>query len=241
MPMLQRGLALLLIVIVNIGSVATARAQEQGVAAIFSPLEGGTIAGVVPVMGVATHPQFHHYEVAFSYEPNPTDSWFSIGETGVLPVDNERLAVWDTTQIGDGLYAVRLRVFFSEKEFSEVIAHNVHVQNIQPTPTPTVPSTATTIMATAASVAATPTLPLPPPPTPTPFGTQPLIVLPPTATPRPTLSAGLVPRDTSSTNFAFLDAANLLNAFGYGVRLTAIIFLLLGTYAGARALLRHRR
>src|SRR5262245_43526889 len=74
-------------------------AQDQGLAVITSPLEGSGAAGIVPISGTATHPQFERYELSFAYSPNPTDTWFPIAPRGTAPVVNEVLGRWDTSQI----------------------------------------------------------------------------------------------------------------------------------------------
>src|SRR5574341_1764171 len=90
---------------------APVQAQDQGVAAITAPLEGAVVSGFVPVIGTATHPQFQRYELAFGYDPNPTDTWFSLGEPFASQVVNDVLGRWDTTGLSDGTYLLRLRVY----------------------------------------------------------------------------------------------------------------------------------
>ena len=84
-----------------------------GAAEIADPQPGQALRGVVLIRGTAQQPAFDHYEVSFSYEPNPTADWFAIEAAGSSPVQNGQLASWDTTQIADGAYKLRLRVFSS--------------------------------------------------------------------------------------------------------------------------------
>jgi hypothetical protein len=230
-----RRLALLFIIILFSAlprtrglQLRSAYAQDPGVAVITAPLEGAVVSGIVPLLGTATHPQFQRYELAFGYDPNPTDTWFSIGDPGPSPIANDVLGRWDTTHLVDGAYLLRLRVYWSERDFLETFVRHVRVQNATPTATPAAIGT----------------------PTPRPAdiitpsggdGTQPAIALPPTSTPRPTPGQpGIVGGGSSPAFTTRLNARLIAEAFLNGVRLTAIIFALLGTYVGLRAFLRSR-
>lgn len=212
-------------------------AQDQGAAIIAAPVEGAIISGLVSIAGTATHPQFRRYELAFSYDPNPTDTWFSIQEQSTNQVTNDLLGSWSTTEITDGVYALRLRIYWSERDFLEAFVHNVRVQNA----TPTLPPEANL----------TPTL-MPNLDTPAPLvesstpsvatATQPLIVLPPTSTPRPATGGGnstINGEPTSSSSR--LNAVLIQGSFLEGVKFSLIGFALLGIYAGVRTALRSRR
>ncbi len=110
-----------------------ANAQTQGVAVITSPLDGAVLSGLVPITGTATHPQFQRYELAFAYSPNPTNTWFAIQPPVTTQVVNEIMGRWDTAQITDGLYSLRLRVYYSDTAYLEAFVQNVRVQNATPT------------------------------------------------------------------------------------------------------------
>jgi hypothetical protein len=207
--------------------VARVHAQDQGVAVITSPLEGATISGLVPIIGTAAHPQFQRYELAFGYSPNPTDTWFSIQDPATTQVVNDVIGRWDTSGITDGVYSLRLRVYWTERSFLEAVVQNVHLQNATPTPPPP-------------EATAPPPLPTPTPEITTPTATLPLIVLPPTSTPRPTLGPPVAGGNGSTTGAASrLNTEAVQSAFIEGVRLTLIVFVLLGAYAGLRAALRR--
>jgi hypothetical protein len=210
----------------------SAHAQDLGVAAIAAPLEGAVVSGLVPILGTATHPQFQRYELAFGYDPNPTDTWFSIGEPDTSQVVNDVLGSWDTAGLTDGAYVLRLRVYWSDRDFLETFVRRVRIQNATPTATST------------PRVAAATGTPPPPSASTAPAagaGTQPVIALPPTSTPRPTLGpVGLVGSGGGPVITTRLNAKMIVGAFLDGVRLTAIIFTLLGAYTGLRALVRSR-
>ncbi|MEP7357455.1 MAG: hypothetical protein ABI847_09480 [Anaerolineales bacterium] len=199
---------------------------------ITSPLEGAILSGLVPVTGTATHPEFQRYELSFAYSPNPTDTWFPLQPPAVTQVVNEIIGRWDTTLISDGVYTLRLRVFFSDTAYLEAFVPNIRVQNSAPTqPAPV----------------ATPGSPTPPgvditlPATPTP--TAPGIDLPPTATAQATASSGQTggPSGPPAAGGAIrINGALIGTAFLAGVRLTLISFVILGAYAALRAVLRMR-
>lgn len=205
-----------------------ATAQDQGVAVVTAPLEGAVVSGIVPILGTATDPRFQRYELAFGYDPNPTDTWFSIGEPGASQIANDVLGRWDTTSLVDGTYVLRLRVYWSERDFLETFVRRVRIQNATPTATPAAIETATprpTEVTTFTS----------------PAGTQPAIALPPTSTPRPTPGQpGIIGGGSSPTIATRLNARLIADAFLNGVRLTLIIFALLGVYVGLHAFLRSR-
>jgi hypothetical protein len=206
-------------------------AQDQGLAVITSPLEGAGAAGILPISGTATHPQFERYELSFAYSPNPTDTWFPIAPRGTAPVVNEVLGRWDTSQISDGVYILRLRVFYGDGAFLEALVGAVRVQNATPTPSLGNPPPG-----------AEPTLALPA------TATQPVIVLPPTSTPRATTVAVLpgsgdepgVPPPDAGGGTPTISGGLIALAFAAGVRLTLIAFLLLAAYVSLKAALRAR-
>ena len=203
-------------------TVPLAQAQNQGLAVITTPLDGATVSGTVPVLGTATHPQFLRYELAFAYSPNPTDTWFSLQEPVKTPIVNEVLGRWDTTGITDGVYTLRLRVYWTERLFLEAFARDVRVQNAPPTPAAPAPTTPTpsALVATA----------------------TPVIVLPPTSTPRPTtaVASANTTNRPSATAPSWLDKQIIGRAVLAGLLLTSGLFALLGLYLGFKAVLRYR-
>ena len=232
MNLLRRAFWLGLVLALALLRPGGVRAQDQGVAVITSPLEGAILSGLVPITGTATHPEFQRYELSFAYSPNPTDTWFPLQPPAATQVVNEIIGRWDTNQIGDGVYTLRLRVYFSDTAYLEAFVPNVRVQNSAPTQPPPV---------------TTPDTPTPPavditlPPTPTP--TAPGIDLPPTATPAATTVAGQSGGGSGPAAGGGpirINGALIGAAFLAGVRLTLIGFVLLAAYATVRAALRMR-
>ena len=110
--------------------------QVPGFAEITEPGTGEAVAGIVSIFGTASHPAFESFEVAFSFDPDPTDTWFPIGEALDTPVVDGRLAIWDTTAITDGVYRLRLRVNIEGAAPFETIVGGIRVSNYTPTATP---------------------------------------------------------------------------------------------------------
>jgi hypothetical protein len=231
MNLLRRAVWLGLVLALALLRPGGALAQDQGVAVITSPLEGAILSGLVPITGTATHPQFQRYELSFAYSPNPTDTWFPLQPPANTQVVNEIIGRWDTALISDGVYTLRLRVYFSETAYLEAFVPNIRVQNTAPTQpapvttpdTPTPPDVDITLPATSTPIA-------------------PGIDLPPTATARPTLAAGQAGGSSgpASGGPIRINGALIGAAFLAGVRLTVISFVLLAAYATVRAALRAR-
>lgn len=86
-------------------------AQAPGYAEITSPAGGVALEGLIAIEGSADHPSFLRYDLAFAYDPNPTDTWFPVGEPVSTRARQATLALWDTSDLAPGLYQLRLRVF----------------------------------------------------------------------------------------------------------------------------------
>lgn len=115
-------------------SAHSVAAQASTSPVIVSPGDGQTLQGQVTVKGTTDIPNFSSAELAFAYDPDPTDTWFTI-QTASLPVTGDVIATWDTTAITDGDYVIRLRVNLQDGSTSDAVI-TVHVRNYTPTPTP---------------------------------------------------------------------------------------------------------
>lgn len=135
-----------------------AAAQAPGFCEITQPASGGVVTGLATLIGTASLPTFDHYELAFAYANNPTDTWFAIGEAYHTAVNDGRLAVWDTTGITDGSYDLRLRVWPTSGDPLTTIVRGVRVRNYSaietgtPAPTPLTPPTPTSAPSTPTSL-----------------------------------------------------------------------------------------
>lgn len=95
---------------------------------ISEPLEGRTVSGVVDVKGTTDVVGFAHQEVEFSYQANPTGTWFLLSRSN-QGVRNGSLVLWDTNTISDGDYVIRLRVFFSDGSGRDTLVKGIKVRN----------------------------------------------------------------------------------------------------------------
>jgi hypothetical protein len=108
----------------------------QGNVVITSPAEGSAIAGLVPVFGTVTMPDFDHYDLTYGAGWNPRE-WEWISGPHKAEVTNGQLGEWHTGDLGDGEYTLRITVYGQQKLEYRV---RVRVQNsapIEPTVTPT--------------------------------------------------------------------------------------------------------
>jgi hypothetical protein len=206
------------------GALAAPAAQGD-LAIITSPQNNAIVRGQVPIIGSATHSQFQFYKVEFAREPAVSDENFGIiGAIHEAQVVDGQLEVWDTTQVPDGSYTLRLRVVRLDGNYTEYPVVQVVVANAQPTETPT------------PAESPTPTIsPTPLPPTPTIVIDQPAL---PTGvvTPVPTRITPL-PTPSEEQIDLNLDVTPLQTACLYGAGISLGIFLLFGLLAALRNLI----
>jgi hypothetical protein len=103
---------------------------------IDSPTENGTVYGTVEIKGTAAVTGMTRFRVDFAYEQNPTNTWFPITE-GTVPVQNGVLAEWDTSQIREGTYTLRLTAFRQDGSVQNTLVNGIRVRRTAaPTPAP---------------------------------------------------------------------------------------------------------
>jgi hypothetical protein len=179
------------------------QAQEEAQSVITSPTEGQIVQGMAVVTGSVTVLGFSSYELSFSYNDDPTQTWFVLA-TSSSPVFESQLGTWDTTTLTDGDYNLRLRVFLLDGTVQETTVSGLRVRNYTAVPTATFTPTVTAIVQFApptaqliapAAATVTPSLPTPTP-------------LPP--------------------NPASLQDASIASALGRGAILTLLLFLVFG-------------
>lgn len=130
------SIILLFSAIVLISSIAGKEyKQAPGFADISRPQDGEVLRGVVTIEGSAAHPAFVAYELSFAYDPNPTDTWFLIVDDFQTPVTDGRLGLWDTTNITDGDYQLRLLVILENDSHLEAYAQGLRIRNTTPVET----------------------------------------------------------------------------------------------------------
>jgi hypothetical protein len=119
--------------------------QVPGYVEITQPSEGQALGGVVTIQGTASHPSFQSYGVSFAYDPNPTDTWFPIGERITTPVNESRLAVWDTSGLSPGTYQLRLTVYLKDGRSLQATIHGLTVGKTATLAAPAVIATSTAV------------------------------------------------------------------------------------------------
>jgi 1A family penicillin-binding protein len=144
--------------------------------AIFQPVEGEQVEGIVPVVGRANMPDFSHYVVEYGVTHDP-GGWGSVSGPHNTPVESGLLAQWDTRDLHNMEHTLRVLVFDHQGTAVEARVHIV-VANPTPTPAPTPLPTSTPLPTPTPTATATPTTILP---TATPTGT-PVVTFTPTAT-----------------------------------------------------------
>ncbi len=108
--------------------------------AFTAPAPGATLMGAAEVRGRALILDFRFYKVEYSLRGQ--DEWTLIGMDVVRqPVENGRLALWQTTTVPNGVYQLRLRVVDPTGNYCEAILSPVTVANVRatalPPPSPT--------------------------------------------------------------------------------------------------------
>jgi hypothetical protein len=173
-------------------------------------------------MGSATHPDFQFYKLEYALEP-ADENFVIIGAIHENQVVDGQLEVWDTTQVPDGSYTLRLRVVRLDGNYTDYSVVQVVVANAQPTETPT------------PAESPTPTIsPTPLPPTATIVIDQPGLPSG-AATPVPTRVTALPTPSEEKISFN-LDVIPLQTACLYGAGISLGIFLLFGLLAALRNL-----
>ncbi len=115
-------------------------------ARLASPDLFAYVRGQVAIQGTASGQDFAWYALHIGEGLNP-ERWEAIGARGLEPVENGRLALWDTRSLEDGLYALRLQVVRQDDSLSTT-AILLTVDNTPPevrllSPTPETPVSAT--------------------------------------------------------------------------------------------------
>jgi hypothetical protein len=99
---------------------------------VTSPQAGDTLRGQIQITGGMNVPGFTSAELAFSYAASDgTDAWFAI-QTFAQPPADPGIATWDTAQVTDGDYNLRLRVFLGDGSIQEVIVSDLKIRNDTP-------------------------------------------------------------------------------------------------------------
>jgi len=223
------GIALAMILLIP-DRPGQAAPPAQGQAIVTYPTDGATLSGVVQIMGIATHPNILWYDVSYGSGPDATagTQWVSLARVENTRVENGVLATWDTTGLPNGQYCLALTVVGRDDSFTyQQIVRRLTVDNTHLVASPT-PEGAT------------------PSPLPTavigPTATPVTVEQPPTATPRASPAPGEegeeVTPDAETPSRLVFDTAGLRSAFCNGGLVVLMLFVLLGLYQSAKAIIR---
>ncbi len=119
------------------------------VARLTNPVDNRAVRGVIPLQGSATAPKFAYYQLELGAGTNP-DSFMVIQGATTRPVSKDLLATFDTTQLENGPYTLRLLVFDQMGGFAEtrarVLVDNAPASILVRTPVTTPPATPTPVL-----------------------------------------------------------------------------------------------
>ena len=174
-----------------------------------APAPGATVFGTVEITGRAQVPDFRFYKV--EYSPIGREDWVLIGGDIIRrPVENGRLALWQTNVIPDGTYRLRMHVVDPTGNYCESFLTPIFVSNTRATEVISSPTPTETLLLTV----------VPPQPTPTTRPIQSTLIAPPQQTPGLPGATGLVLPD--------LNLLVLGGCFGTGACGMLLITLLVG-------------
>jgi 1A family penicillin-binding protein len=159
------------------------------VAKITNPLDGSTARGVMTLEGSAVAANFSHYQVELGVGTAPQAFVVIHGPVDQL-IEQGTLGVFDTTQVENGAYTLRLVVFDQSGGLIEsrvrLLVDNPPTPTPLPTPTPTLtPVPTETEVPTATPTATEPVIIPTDTPTPTATNTPESPTVTPTLTPKP--------------------------------------------------------
>ncbi len=183
-----------------------ASAQSEPTIRITSPASGDVLQGTVDIRGTSAVDGFASSELAFAYASDVTNTWFRIYGTDT-PVSEGLLAAWDTNQVTDGDYDLRLRVVMLDGTLMETFVTGLRIRNQTPTETPTPEPTFTF--------------------TPEPVNPPTHTMEPPTPQPAPTSTRPPTPTRLPPNPVAVTDS-EIQASLGRGILVTLLAFIIVG-------------
>lgn len=165
------------------GRLVSSQEDDPGIT-ILSPSDEEVIFGIYPLAAEVNQAGVTGYSISFTYAHDDRRTWFPL-TTGSELVDGRIEYEWDTNQVTDGNYDLRIQVFFEGEPLLSQSVRTIRVRNytqietLTPTQTPS-PTVGTvepqaTIQPTATPTeTATPTLTFTPWRTPTPLPPNPV-------------------------------------------------------------------
>ncbi|MEW6577808.1 MAG: hypothetical protein AB1435_01300, partial [Chloroflexota bacterium] len=81
---------------------------------ISYPVDGSQVAGYITIVGSASHPRFLQYALEWGPDPNPANLGYPLLSPRNQTVINGGLGAWNTTNVNDGVYQIRLHVWLND-------------------------------------------------------------------------------------------------------------------------------
>ncbi len=123
---------------------------------ITAPTPGANLSGAVEIQGRAVAPDFRFFKI--EYSPLGRQDWILIGTDVIRTlVAGGRLMVWQTSQMREGSYQLRLRVVDASGNYCEALVSPLYVKS---TPATETPSPTETAELTVVPPQPTPTIPM---------------------------------------------------------------------------------
>ena len=193
---------------------------QQPATVITAPVDGQTIQSQVTVGGTIGSANFASAELSFAYASDPTGTWFLV-QIISQPSQGGTIAVWDTTNLTDGDYRLRLRVYAFDGSFQDYFVNDLHLRNEAPSLTAT-PALTQTEAAISEEPSSTPALEPE-------VGETPA---PPIVSPRAAsaLSTPLPP----PPNPAAITVGDVYSILGRGALLVLLLFIIIGVFLRLR-------
>ncbi len=101
---------------------------QLDLARITSPKAGDALQGNVEILGTVTGIGFQYAEINFQSQSGTQNTWFLITMINQVVVDDV-LTIWDTTNIADGTYAIRVIAYYEDGHTVESIVENLRIRN----------------------------------------------------------------------------------------------------------------
>ena len=175
-----RFLLLTLFILLIPFRLVSSQEDEAGLT-ILSPSNEEVVFGISPILAQVDRPGVIGYQVSFTYAQDDRRTWYPL--TSGAELNDGRIEYeWDTNQVTDGNYDLRIQVFFEGEPLLSQTIRTIRVRNYTQvetptaslTPSPTVGTPEATIQPSATPTeTATPTLTFTPWRTPTPLPPNP--------------------------------------------------------------------
>lgn len=107
--------------------------EKRVVNELRHPKHGDAVAGITAIIGTALTAQFNRYDVHVSVAGMENWQWLT---TNIQVIHDDILYQWDTSNLPDGLYDIRVRAIDDFGNYTESFIRGLEIRNANP-PTPT--------------------------------------------------------------------------------------------------------